>query len=225
MGAGVRERERVAALDGLRGFALIAVLAYHVAPGVFPAGFLGVDIFFVLSGFLLTTLLLGEQELTGSIDRAAYALRRVRRIAPALLALRAALVVVVPIAAPADAHRLPGDIASSLLGVTNWHLIRDGSSYFSAFGRPSFVRHLWSIAIEIQFYVLCPFLVGWLARRRPKVAAWSLVAGIAGSSILMGLLYNASDPSRTYYGTDTRIHALLIGCLIAVLLGRPSFWR
>src|SRR5437588_68557 len=90
-------------------------------------------------------------------------------------------------------------------------------------GRPSFVRHLWSIAIEIQFYVLCPFLVGWLARRRPKVAAWSLVAGIAASATLMGLLYKAGDPSRAYYGTDTRIHALLIGCLVAVLLPLKPF--
>jgi peptidoglycan/LPS O-acetylase OafA/YrhL len=222
----VHERERVAALDGLRGLALVAVLAYHVAPGTFRGGYLGVDVFFVLSGFLLTTLLLGEHELTGAIDRAAYAMRRVRRIAPALLVLLAGLVVIVPIAAPADAHRLPGDIVSSLLGLTNWHLIRDGSSYFSAFGRPSFVRHLWSIAVEIQFYVLCPFLVTWLARRRLEVAAWSLVAGIAASSALMGILYKAADPSRAYYGTDTRIHALLIGCLVAVLLpANLPFWR
>jgi len=221
----VRERERVAALDGLRGLALVAVLAYHVAPGTFRGGYLGVDIFFVLSGFLLTTLLLGEHELAGAINTGAYAVRRLRRIAPALLVLLAALVVIVPIAAPADAHRLPGDIVSTLLGLTNWHLIRDGSSYFSTFGRPSFVRHLWSIAVEIQFYVVCPFLVAWLARRRLKVAAWSLVAGIAASSVLMGILYNPVDPSRAYYGTDTRIHALLIGCLVALLLPHvPALW-
>src|SRR4029077_21208576 len=82
-----RDRTRVASLDGLRGLALVAVLAYHVAPGVFPAGFLGVDIFYVLAGFLLTTVLLGEHELSGAIDRMAYAIRRVRRIAPALLVL------------------------------------------------------------------------------------------------------------------------------------------
>jgi len=138
--AAVRERERVAALDGLRGLALVAVLAYHAVPGLAPGGFLGVDIFFVLSGFLLTTLLLGENEVFGTIDRVAYAVRRVRRIAPALLVLLASLVVIVPIAAPADVHRLPGDIVSSLLGLTNWHLIRDGSSYFAQAGRPSFVR-------------------------------------------------------------------------------------
>ncbi|HEV3351849.1 MAG TPA: acyltransferase family protein [Acidimicrobiales bacterium] len=223
MSGATRERERVAALDGLRGLALVAVLAYHAVPGLAPGGFLGVDIFFVLSGFLLTTLLLGEREQTGAIDRLAYAVRRVRRIYPALLVLLAALVVIVPLAAPADAHRLPGDIVSSLLGLTNWHLIRDGSSYFALAGRPSFVRHLWSIAIEVQFYVLCPFLVGWLARRRPKLAAGSLVLGIAASAALMGVLYNAADPSRAYYGTDTRIHALLMGCLVAVLLPLKPF--
>ena len=220
MSGAVRERERIASLDGLRGLALVAVLAYHAVPGLAPGGYLGVDIFFVLSGFLLTTLLLGEHEFTGAIDRMAYAVRRVRRIAPALLVLLAALVVIVPIAAPADAHRLPGDIVSSLLG-----LIGDGSSYFAQVGRPSFVRHLWSIAVEIQFYVLCPFLVGWLARRRPKVAAWSLVAGIAASATLMGVLFNPADPSRAYYGTDTRIHALLIGCLVAVLVPHLPFSR
>src|SRR3954454_19122612 len=94
-----QERQRIAALDGLRGLALVAVLAYHVAPGPFPGGFLGVDMFFVLSGFLLTTLLLGENVRTGTIDRLAYAVRRVRRIAPALLVLLAALVVIVPLTA------------------------------------------------------------------------------------------------------------------------------
>src|SRR4051812_17493413 len=220
-----QQRQRIAALDGLRGLALVAVLAYHTAPDLFPGGFLGVDIFFVLSGFLLTTLLLGEFAKAGAIDRLAYAVRRVRRIAPALLMLLTALVVFVPILAPGAPHRLPGDIVSSVLGVTNWHLIRDGSSYFAQAGRPSFVRHLWSIAIEIQFYVLCPFLVGWLARRRPKVAIGALVAGIAASATLMGLLYSWPDPSRAYFGTDTRIHALLMGCLVAVVLHhRRAFW-
>src|SRR5438105_7281401 len=225
MTRGARQGQRVASLDGVRGLALVAVLAYHAAPGLFPGGFLGVDVFFVLSGFLLTTLLLGEAQRTGTIDRLDYAVRRIRRIAPALLVLLAALVVIVPLAVPDDAHRLPGDIVSSVLGFTNWHLIRDGSSYFAQAGRPSFVRHLWSIAVEVQFYVLCPFLVGWLARRRPKVAVGALLAAIAASATLMGVLYASPDPSRAYFGTDTRIHALLMGCLVAVLLHRFSLSR
>ena len=183
-------------------------------------GFLGVESFFVLSGYLLTALLLDEHRRNGRIDRAGYATRRVRRIYPAMIALLGALVVFVPILDYADSHRLPLDVVSSLLGLTNWRLIAEGSSYFAHLGNPSYVRHLWSIAVELQFYVLCPFLVGWLARVRPKVAIRVLVGGIAASATLMALLYRFPDPSRAYYGTDTRMSALLAGCLVAVLLSR-----
>ena len=215
-----RERSRVGPIDGLRGIALVAVLLYHVAPGTVRGGFLGVEAFFVLSGYLLTALLLDEHRRTGRIARAAYAERRVRRIYPAMIALLAALVVFVPLLDYADSHRLPLDVLSSLVGLTNWRLIADGTSYFAHLGNPSYVRHLWSIAIELQFYVLCPFLVGWLARRSPKVAMRVLAAGIAGSAALMAMLYQSPDPSRAYYGTDTRVGALLAGCLLAVVLSR-----
>jgi peptidoglycan/LPS O-acetylase OafA/YrhL len=196
------------------------VLLYHAAPGTVRGGFLGVEAFFVLSGYLLTALLLDEHRRTGRIDRSSYGGRRARRIYPALVALLAALVVFVPVLDAASAHRLPLDVVSSLAGLTNWRLIADGTSYFAHIGNPSYVRHLWSIAIELQFYVLCPFLVGWLARRRIKVAVAALVAGIAGSATLMALLYRSPDPSRAYFGTDTRVGALLAGCLVAVLLSR-----
>jgi len=215
-----RERSRVGPIDGLRGLALVAVLLYHVAPGTVRGGFLGVETFFVLSGYLLTALLLDEHRRTGRVDRVAYGARRVRRIYPGMIVLLAALIVFVPILDYANSHRLPLDVVSSLFGVTNWRLIADGTSYFSHLGSPSYVRHLWSIAVELQFYVLCPFLVGWLARRTPKVAIRVLVAGIAASAALMALLYQSPDPSRAYYGTDTRIGALLAGCLVAVLLSR-----
>src|SRR5947209_11577734 len=215
-----RERSRVGPIDGLRGVALVAVLLYHVAPGTVRGGFLGVEAFFVLSGYLLTALLLDEHRRTGRIARGAYAERRVRRIYPALIALLSALIVFVPLLDYANSHRLPLDVLSSLVGLTNWRLIADGTSYFAHLGNPSYVRHLWSIAIELQFYVLCPFLVAWLARRRVRVAAGALVAGIVASATLMGLLYRSPDPSRAYYGTDTRVGALLAGCLLAVVLSR-----
>jgi peptidoglycan/LPS O-acetylase OafA/YrhL len=196
------------------------VLLYHVAPGTVRGGFLGVEAFFVLSGYLLTALLLDEHRRTGRISRLAYAERRVRRIYPAMVALLAALVVFVPLLDYANSHRLPLDVLSSLAGVTNWRLIADGTSYFAHLGDPSYVRHLWSIAIELQFYVLCPFLVGWLARRKPKVAAATLAAGVAASAGWMAILYKFPDPSRAYYGTDTRVGALLAGCLLAVVLSR-----
>jgi peptidoglycan/LPS O-acetylase OafA/YrhL len=216
----VKERSRVGPIDGLRGVALVAVLLYHAAPGTMRGGFLGVEAFFVLSGYLLTALLLDEHRRTGTIDRWAYGERRVRRIYPAMIVLLSVLIVFVPLLDYANSHRLPLDVLSSLVGMTNWRLIADGTSYFAHLGNPSYVRHLWSIAIELQFYVLCPFLIGWLARRRVKVAAGALVAGIAASATLMGLLYRSPDPSRAYFGTDTRIGALLAGCLVAVILSR-----
>ena len=215
-------RPRVAPLDGLRGVALVAVLAYHVAPSAAPGGFLGVESFFVLSGYLLAALLLDERARTGAIDGVAYARRRIRRLAPALVALLGALLVFVPLVAPDDAHRLAGDIASALAGVTNWHLIADQSSYFDRVGRPSFVRHVWSIAVEAQFYLLCPVLVTWVARRRRSVAVKGLLAGIAGSAVVMAVLYRSGDPSRAYYGTDARVGALLAGVLLAVVLDGRS---
>jgi peptidoglycan/LPS O-acetylase OafA/YrhL len=211
-------RTRRGALDGLRAVALAAVLIYHALPGALPGGFLGVEVFFVLSGYLLTTILLAEHRRDGRVDWRRYAARRVRRLAPALLALLAVLVLVVPIVAADDAHRFAGDLFSSLTGVTNWHLIRDHSSYFAAMGRPPLVRHLWSLSVEIQFYVLCPFLVAWIVRHRTRIAVVALGGGVGASAMVMALLYRAADPSRAYYGTDARIGAMLAGALVAVVL-------
>ena len=198
---------------------MLAVLAYHVAPSAMPGGFLGVESFFVLSGYLLAAVLLEERARTGVIDWLAYAKRRVRRIAPALMVLLGALVMIGPLVAPDDAHRLRADILSALAGVTNWHLVADHSSYFDHVGRPSLLRHVWSVAVEAQFYLLCPLLVAWVARRRREVALATIAAGVGLSAIVMTLLYRSGDPSRAYYGTDARIGALLAGVLLAVLLG------
>ncbi|MEA2646026.1 MAG: hypothetical protein QOE92_1109, partial [Chloroflexota bacterium] len=210
-------RPRLGALDGLRGLALLAVLGYHLAPATFRGGFIGVDVFFVLSGFLLTTLLVDEHRRTGAIDRRAYAVRRLRRIVPGLAALLLGLVVILPLVAPDDVHRLREDVLWAGAGLANWHMVADGSSYFSHIGRPPFTRHLWSIAVEMQFYVACPFLVGWLVRRRRGVAVALLAALIAAAATLMALTYAGPDPSRAYYGTDTRAGALLMGVLLALL--------
>ncbi|HWH35262.1 MAG TPA: acyltransferase [Acidimicrobiales bacterium] len=211
---------RIGALDGLRALALLGVLAYHVAPSAVPGGFLGVESFFVLSGFLLASLLIGEQRREGHVDLRAYAGRRLRRIAPALVTLLATLVVLGPVLAPDDAHRLVGDVVSSLAGVTNWHLVADASSYFDQAGRPSLVRHLWSVAVEIQFYAACPFVVTWLWRRRRDLALPVVAAGVVGPAAVMGLLFSGDDPSRAYYGTDARVGALLAGVALALVLAR-----
>ena len=209
---------RLGALDGVRGVALVAVVAFHAFPDLVPGGFFGVEAFFVLSGFLLASLLLGEHDRTGSIDVLAFAGRRLRRIVPALWLLLAVLVVVAPVVASADAHRLRPDILWSAGGLTNWHLVLDQSSYFNQLGRPPLVRHLWSIAVEVQFYVICPFLVLWAARRPRRHAMAGLAGGIALSVVLLGVLGRGADPSRAYYGTDTRIGALLSGVLLALVL-------
>ncbi len=210
-------RERLASLDGIRGLALVAVLAFHSGPGVFSGGFLGVEIFFVLSGYLLTSLLLDEHRRDGRIDHARYARRRVRRLVPAGLVLLTFVLLLAPLVAPDDAHRLRGDLLYSLFGLTNWHLIADGTSYFATVGRPPFVRHLWSLAVEIQFCLVCSVLAAWLARRSRKVAASALGIAIGASAIAMAVLYRAPDASRAYYGTDVRFSALLTGALIAVV--------
>lgn len=214
---------RWGALDGLRGLALAGVLVYHSLPGLMPGGFLGVEVFFVLSGFLLASILLKEHDRHGSVGWRRYVARRVRRLLPAMLALLGSLVLIVPFVAAEDAHRLAGDVYSSLTGVTNWHLIQDHSSYFGELGRPPLVRHLWSLAIEIQFYVVCPIIVAVLARRPRALALRVLGGGIAVSAMLMALLYVAGDPSRAYFGTDTRVGALLSGVLLAFVLQRANW--
>ncbi len=220
MAEGGREGEtpRVGALDGVRGLALAAVVAFHAFPALVPGGFFGVEVFFVLSGYLLASLLLGEHARTGSVDLLAFARRRLRRIVPALWVLLAALVVAAPVFAGADVHRLPGDVAWSAGGLTNWHLVLDHSSYFNQLGRPPLVRHLWSVAVEVQFYVVCPFVVLWAARRRRRTVVRALAAAIAVSAVLLAALGRGADPSRAYYGTDSRIGALLSGVLLALVL-------
>lgn len=213
---------RSPSLDGLRGLALVAVVAYHAAPAQAPGGFLGVEILFVLSGFLLSANLIAEHGRTGALNFRRFAERRLRRIVPALSVLLGTLLVLGPVLAPDAAHRLAGDLASSAAGITNWHLINDGASYFRQAGRPSSARHLWSVAVEIQFYLLCPFLVAWLVRRRHWIAVALLLVAIALSVGLMSAYYQTSDPSRAYYGTDSRIGALLTGVVLAFVLSAAS---
>jgi peptidoglycan/LPS O-acetylase OafA/YrhL len=202
--------------------AAVAVVLFHAFPDAVPGGFFGVEAFFVLSGFLLARVLLAEHRRTGTIDPGAFAARRLRRIVPAMWLLLAALVVAAPLVARSDAHRLPGDVAWSGLGLTNWHLVAEHGSYFAQLGRPPLVRHLWSIAVELQFYLLCPFVVLWAARSRRRIALMGLATGVAGSAVLMAVLAGGADASRAYYGTDTRMGALLSGVLLALVLGHGA---
>ncbi|HWC11580.1 MAG TPA: acyltransferase family protein, partial [Acidimicrobiales bacterium] len=206
------------ALDGLRALAVIAVLAYHADLRWAQGGFLGVDVFFVLSGFLVTALLLTERQRFGNFSLARFWGRRARRLLPAVAVLLAAVAVAVPLLASDQGYRLRGDLGAALAYVSNWRLIFEEQSYFQATGRPPLLQHLWSLAVEEQFYLLWPLALGFGLRRtgrRRKVGAAALV--LAGAStVLMAVLHDpAADPSRVYYGTDTRLAALLVGAALA----------
>ena len=214
------------ALDGLRALAVLGVIAFHNGYAWAVGGFLGVDAFFVLSGFLITTLLVREYQRRAGIHLGAFWARRLRRLLPALLLvlLFCALYAGTRLH-PFELTQFRWDAFSSLFYVTNWRFIASGQSYFDLFSTPSPVRHLWSLAIEEQFYLLWPLVVVGclrLRRGRPDLLAVVCVIGAAASAVAMAVLYEPGSPSRAYYGTDTRVHTLLIGALLALALNaRP----
>ncbi len=205
-------------LDGLRAIAVAGVFLYHSRIDWLPGGFLGVDLFFVLSGYLITSLLLVEWEARNRIDLRRFWLRRARRLLPALVVVVLAALVLAAIFARDDLARTRGDAVSSLLYYTNWHEIIANHSYFNLMGRPSLLQHLWSLAVEEQFYVIWPLLlVPGLVLLGRKRLPLLVVAGIAGSATLMWLLYKPTDPTRVWNGTDTRAFLLLMGIFLALV--------
>ena len=214
------------ALDGLRAFAVLSVFAYHLDAGWMRGGYLGVDAFFVLSGFLITSLLIGEWSRQDGISFAGFWARRARRLLPALLLVLLAVAAFALFEAPAEQlDRLRSDGLATLFYGANWRFIESGQSYFDLFSEASPLRHMWSLAIEEQFYLVWP-LVTFACLRLARGRHWllGLVCGAgAGASIAtMAVLYDPSDPSRAYYGTDGRAHLLLIGAGLALLLAQ---WR
>src|SRR4051812_20382433 len=168
-------------VDGLRALAVAAVVAYHAGAGWLPGGFLGVDVFFVISGYLITSLLLAEHRASGSIDLVRFWLRRARRLLPALVVMMAVVLAAMLLLHHDEVGRLRGAVASSLLYVGNWYLVLADQSYFAEFGRPPVFRHLWSLAVEEQFYLLWPPLLALglaaLGRRRLVLAVLAVIAG------------------------------------------------
>ena len=213
-------------LDGLRALAVAAVVAFHLEPSAVPGGFLGVDAFFVLSGYLITRLLIAEWHERRAISLVGFWARRARRLLPALFLVVGAVAVYAIVAAPAeDLGRLRGDGIASIFYAANWRFVVTGQSYFDLVATPSPFRHLWSLAIEEQFYLLWPLVVVACLRARHarRVLAAVCGVGIVASVALMAMLYQDGDPSRAYFGTDTRVHVLLVGALLAVLTwNRPA---
>lgn len=222
-----RTLRQLPAIDGLRAVAVFAVVGYHADLRWLRGGFLGVDVFFVLSGFLITGLLLEEQGSTGTVALRSFWARRFRRLVPALLALLTACLLFWYVAYRDELFRFRGQFGAAVGYFSNWHLIANGDSYFAQLGRPSPLLHLWSLAVEEQFYVVWPVLVLALVKtrlgrsgNRRGLAFVFFAVGIA-SSIAMGLLVVPdSDPSRVYFGTDTHLGGLAVGAALAALRSR-----
>ena len=206
----------IAGIDGLRAIAVLAVVAYHLDAPWMGGGFLGVDMFMVLSGFLITRLLTREVDRTGSVAVPDFWIRRAKRLLPAALFVIMTATAAAALFYSADQLRsIRGDALAALLYVANWRFIAASQSYFDLFAQPSPFRHLWSLAIEEQFYVVWPAIV-LLARRRQSVLVATTVGLTVASVVAMFVLVGDADPSRAYYGTDTRAQTLLIGCLLAL---------
>ena len=210
------------ALDGLRAFAVGSVMLYHASQSWAIGGFLGVDAFFVLSGFLITTLLITEWGSTKRINLAAFWIRRARRLLPALLLVMIGILFYAAVfAAPAEVEKIRSDGFATLGYSANWKFIFAGQSYFDQFTQPSPFRHMWSLAIEEQFYLIWPLIVFgvlWFTRS-VRALLGSAVAMMFGSAVLMAVLYSPGhDPSRVYYGTDTRAQSLLMGAVASILV-------
>ena len=214
-----RGRRYVAGLDGLRAVAVACVIAYHLGASWAPGGMLGVGIFFTLSGYLITDILMAQWRRHGNLGLKTFWRRRARRLLPALFLMLAVVSIWVALFDAAELSKVRGQVIAAVFYVSNWYTIAQHGSYFARFANPLPLDHLWSLAIEEQFYLVWPWLLGiaiWVARSRARLALMTL-GGAAISMWLMAHLYHPGyDPTRVYEGTDTRAFALLIGAAMAI---------
>jgi peptidoglycan/LPS O-acetylase OafA/YrhL len=211
------EQDRRAAWDGLRGLAVAAVLVYHVEGHPLSGGFLGVSMFFTLSGFLITTIVVGSRERTGAFDAAGFWARRFRRLVPAMLACLVLVLAFGHLAAtPNQQANLGWDMVSAATDWSNWRFLLTGQEYGGSVIDPSPVLHTWSLSIEVQVYLVLPVVLV-LALRRSRRAAIVAVGVLTAASIIAGFLV-AHDGQQWYLGTHVRAQEILIGALVALLV-------
>ena len=234
----------LAGLDGLRALAVVAVMVYHANPGWLPGGFIGVEVFFVISGYLITLLLIGEHERTGRVALGSFWLRRARRLLPALFVLLAGITVYTAVFRRDALGQLRGDVIAALTYVSNWYQIWVGQGY-TASGDFAPLRHLWSLAVEEQFYLLWPLvmmLLLRLGRRRLPTVSWVLLGvAVAITAVVAALFYGGpigtpevtpdaywtiggraiSKTDFLYLSTPTRATGLLLGAAFA-MVWRPA---
>ncbi|MGI8665280.1 MAG: acyltransferase family protein [Jatrophihabitans sp.] len=246
-------RTRLTGLDGLRALAALAVLVFHADATLLPGGFLGVDLFFVISGYLITRILLGELGQTGGLDLVRFYLRRASRLLPALLVLLVVVTLASTLIWRDETATLRASVLATLGYAGNWWLIGAHQSYFVATGRPPMLQHLWSLAIEEQFYLIWPLVLvllsagrhGWrrrigraptspypdrwpLPRRFGTVATASVLLALASAATMAALAIHeqvpyATDSSRVYFGSDTHSMGLLLGAAFGALAERLEF--
>jgi len=213
----------IPAIDGLRALAVFAVVLYHLGINWIPGGFLGVDLFFVISGYVITRLILDSIESANGLDLREFYAARVRRLLPGLLVLIVVTSLLMAIFAPDSIRRFVSDLPFVLSGINNWHLVALHQDYFQAIGRPPLLQHTWSLAVEFQFYLIWPIILLFIWRRFGKRVvrrAALLIATFSGTALFLFSLQadnaTAGRISHIYFGTDTHSLGLFLGSALAV---------
>ena len=213
----------IPAIDGLRALAVIAVMFYHLGFKWIPGGFLGVDLFFVISGYVITRLLLDSIAQSGGLDLRGFYIARARRLLPALLFMLVSTIIAIGIWAPDTIKRLLTDTPFSLTGTMNWWLVAHHQDYFESIGRPPLLQHTWSLAVEAQFYLIWPLILYFILKKFGKniiPAASLFIAAASGVALLLVSFSldasNSSKVSHVYFGTDTHSIGLFLGAALAV---------
>ena len=219
------KRRQFGAIDGLRALAILAILIYHARAAWLPGGYVGVTVFFVITGYLITASVERELEREGQLAYGHFLFRRVTRLLPAMLALIGVTTILVMVFSPSLLAKLKSDAIPAALFFENiWYIVRN-VSYFAAAGLPSPLTHLWFVGVTMQFYIAWPLVMAVVHRfsesRVPKIVIACLL--IVASTVAMFMLYDPlEDTSRVYYGPDTRLAELLVGAVVALIAPAPK---